>query len=99
MAKVYPLTMGVDQESPSMVEEETLVADLQATIEHYLPEFAKGVEAAAALVGEDTKTLLHQDGFAAAYHYDEYTLLGMAIKYAGLKGVVVVVIGKNHDTF
>jgi len=43
--------------------------------------------------------VLHQDAFAASYHDDEYTLLGMAIKYAGLHGVVVTVIGRNHETF
>ena len=43
--------------------------------------------------------LLHQDAFAAGYHDDEYTLLGMAIKYAGLYGVMVTVGGKNHETF
>jgi hypothetical protein len=30
--------------------------------------------------------LLHQDAFAADYQEDEYKLLGMAIKYAGLRG-------------
>jgi hypothetical protein len=29
---------------------------------------------------------------------DEYTLLGMAIKYAGLRGKEVRVIGKNRST-
>jgi hypothetical protein len=43
--------------------------------------------------------ILHQDAFAAGYDDDEYTLLGMAVKYAGLQGVSVTVIGKNHDTF
>ena len=43
--------------------------------------------------------VLHQDSFAAGYHDDEYTLLGMAVKYAGLNGVEVKVIGTNHETF
>ncbi len=43
--------------------------------------------------------MLHQDSFAAGYHDDEYTLLGMAVKYAGLHGVVVTVIGTNRETF
>ena len=30
--------------------------------------------------------LLHQDAFAAGYQKDGYMLLGMAIKYAGLRG-------------
>ena len=36
--------------------------------------------------------------FAADYQEDEYTLLGMAIKYAGLRGKEVRVIGKNRST-
>lgn len=41
--------------------------------------------------------LLHHDDFAAAdYQEDEYRLLGMAIKYAGLHGKEVRVIGKNR---
>ena len=36
---------------------------------------------------DDTElVLLHQDAFAADYQEDEYTLLGLAIKYAGLRG-------------
>jgi hypothetical protein len=41
--------------------------------------------------------LLHQDAFAADYQEDEYTLLGMAIKYAGLRGKEVRVIGRNRS--
>jgi hypothetical protein len=43
--------------------------------------------------------MLHQDAFAGGYHDDEYRLLGMAVKYAGLHGVNVRVVGKNHETF
>jgi hypothetical protein len=39
----------------------------------------------------------HQDAFAADYQEDEYALLGMAIKYAGLRGKEVRVI-KNRQT-
>jgi hypothetical protein len=42
--------------------------------------------------------LLHRDAFAADYQEDEYTLLGVAIKYAGLRGKEVRVIGKNRST-
>jgi hypothetical protein len=42
--------------------------------------------------------MLHQDASAAGYQEDEYTLLGMAIKYAGLRGKEVRVIGKNRST-
>jgi hypothetical protein len=43
--------------------------------------------------------LLHQDAFAADYQEDEYMLLGMAIKYSGLRGKEVRVIGKNRRSF
>jgi hypothetical protein len=42
--------------------------------------------------------LLHQDAFAADYQEDEYRLLGMAIKYAGLREEEVRVIGRNRST-
>jgi hypothetical protein len=64
-------------------------SDLIATIRKKLSEFAK---ACAEMV------LLHQDAFAADYQEDEYALLGMAIKYAGLRGKEVRVIGKNRQT-
>jgi hypothetical protein len=67
-------------------------SSLIAIIRKKLPDFAKAC-------AEDTElVLLHQDAFAADYHEDEYTLLGMAIKYAGLRGKEVHVIGKNRQT-
>src|SRR4029077_3660947 len=67
-------------------------SSLIATIRKKLPEFAKAC-------ADDTElVLLHQDAFAADYQEDEYRLLGMAIKYAGLRGKEVRVIGKNHST-
>ena len=39
-----------------------------------------------------------KNAFAANYQEDEYTLLGMAIKYVGLRGKEVRVIGKNRST-
>ncbi|MGA7926987.1 MAG: hypothetical protein WCA20_13480 [Candidatus Sulfotelmatobacter sp.] len=68
-------------------------SSLIATIRKKLPEFAKAC-------ADDTQlALLHQDAFAADYQEDEYTLLGMAIKYAGLRGKEVRVIGKNRSSF
>src|ERR1700730_4237529 len=56
-------------------------SSLIATIRKKLPEFAKAC-------ADDTEfVLLHQDAFAADYQEDEYALLGMAIKYAGLRGM------------
>jgi hypothetical protein len=67
-------------------------SSLIATIRTKLPEFAKAC-------ADDTElVLLHQDAFAADCQEDEYTLLGMAIKYAGLRGKEVRVIGKNRHT-
>ena len=67
-------------------------SSLIATITKKLPEFAKACADDAELV------LLHQDALAADYQEDEYRLLGMAIKYAGLRGKEVCVIGRNRQT-
>ena len=101
MAEPKRLRMGIDSPSPSMHEEESRVAILQATIEHYLPAFATSVRKAAAgeIGGQAGHVILHQDAFAAGYDDDEYTLLGMAVKYAGLQGVTLNIIGTNHETF
>ena len=92
--------MGVDNPSPPPAEEREQIAVLRATVEKYLPEFAKAAAGFAA-ESEDkrSKIVVHQDAFAAGYDDDEYTLLGMAVKYAGLHGVAVRFIGKNHATF
>src|SRR5271167_45953 len=80
-----PSTMTNDER---MQRESSLIA----TIRKNLPDFAKACADDAELV------LLHQDAFAADYQEDEYLLLGMAIKYAGLRGKEVRVIGKNRST-
>ncbi len=67
-------------------------ASLIAKIREKLPEFVK------ACANDTEPLLLHQDAFAADYQDDEYMLLGMAIKYAGLHGKEVHVIGKNRST-
>ncbi len=67
-------------------------SNLVAIIRKKLPEFAKAC-------ADDTElVLIHQDAFAADYQEDEYALLGMTIKYAGLQGKEVRVIGKNRST-
>jgi hypothetical protein len=71
-----------------MQRESTLIA----TIRTKFPEFAKAC-------ADDTElVLLHQDAFAVDYQEDEYALLGMAIKYASLRGKEVRVIGKNRSS-
>jgi hypothetical protein len=66
---------------------------LKTKIERLLPDFAKSCR------GDSDVVLLHQDSFAADYQHDEYVLLGMAIKYAGLYGKEVRIIGTNRQTF
>ena len=68
-------------------------ANLIATIEAKLPEFAK------ACHERDIPTIiLHQDAFAADYQVEEYRLLGMAIKFAGVYGRDVLVNGTNRGS-
>jgi DNA-directed RNA polymerase alpha subunit len=68
---------------------------LTTKIESVLPDFANAIKAAAK---EEPKKLLiiHQDAFSA--DYDEYELLGMAVKYAGLYGVSITIQGLNRET-
>jgi hypothetical protein len=100
MATAKRLTMGVDNPSPPPAEEREQIAVLRATVEKYLPEFATTVARfAAEPEDEASEIVMRQDAFAAGYDDDEYTLLGMAVKYAGLHGVAVRFIGKNHATF
>ena len=87
-------TFRIGYSHRTMTDDERMQREssLIATIRKKLPEFAKACADDAKLV------LLHQDAFAADYQEDEYTLLGMAIKYAGLRGKEVRVIGKNRST-
>jgi hypothetical protein len=65
---------------PNMPEGEIAEKELSLTkaIENLLPEFVKSCRENSNVV------VLHQDGFAVHYQDDEYKLLGMAIKFAGL---------------
>ena len=57
-----------------------------------LPDFARACRDSADVV------IIHQDSFAADYQNQEYILFGKAIKFAGLHGKEVRVIGKNRET-
>jgi hypothetical protein len=74
-------------DSEIMQRQSNLIRRIQSS----LPDFVK-----ACAADVDT-VLLHQDAFAATYQEDEYSILGMAIKYAGLCGKEVRVIGKNRQ--
>ena len=68
-------------------------AGLIAAIEKTLPDFAKTCRA------QDTPVvIMHQDAFAADYQEEEYRLMGMAIKFAGICGKEVRIIGTNRQT-
>ena len=63
---------------------------LWMAMERMLPDFVKSCRETGGPL------LIHQDAFAV--DYNEYELLGMAIKFAGLHGKEVRVVGKNRDT-
>jgi hypothetical protein len=68
-------------------------SDLIVAIEKMLPDFARACHA------EDIPVVvLHQDAFAADYQDEEYRLMGMAIKFAGIYGKDVSIHGKNRET-
>ena len=79
---------------PNMPEREIAEKEfcLTKAVENLLPEFVKSCRENSDVV------VLHQDGFAVHYQDDEYRLLGMAIKFAGLYGREVRIIGKNGET-
>lgn len=71
-----------------MAKEEALVAE----VERLLPDFVNSCRDNADVV------IIHQDAFAADYQDNEYALLGKTIKFAGLHGKEVRIIGKNRGT-
>lgn len=79
---------------PALTEEELQrrQAALVAKIKNVLPDFVK------ACLASDDAVIVHQDSFAADYQEDEYALLGMAIKFAGLHGKEIRIIGANRET-
>jgi hypothetical protein len=79
--------------SGSQIELARKEANLIAAIETMLPEFARACRAPDLPV-----VILHQDAFAADYQEEEYRLLGMAIKFAGICGKEVHIAGRNRET-
>lgn len=86
-----------------MTEDE--LVDLEETlkdvIEARLPGFASAVSdfIEATENGKGNPMLMfHQDAFAADYQQEELGLLGAAIKYAGIFGVPIMIIGENGAT-
>jgi len=67
-------------------------AGLSAETRRLLPDFVR-----SCLKNEDV-VIIHQDSFAAEYQQEEYALLGMAVKFAGLHGKEIRIIGTNRET-
>jgi hypothetical protein len=65
---------------------------LTLEIETLLPDFARSCRDSADVV------IIHQDSFAADYQDEEYALFGKAMKFAGIYGKEIRVIGKNRET-
>lgn len=68
-------------------------ANLVTGVEKMLPDFARACRA-----HDNTVVTMHQDAFAADYQEEEYMLLGMAIKFAGICGKEVQIVGTNRQT-
>ena len=68
--------------------EDALIAEVKQSLPDFVAYCHSPVDA----------IILHQDAFAASYQEDELLLLGMAIKYAGINGKEVRIIGNNRDT-
>ena len=68
-------------------------ANLIAGIDKMLPDFARACRAR-----DNILVTMHQDAFAAEYQEEEYRLLGMAIKFAGICGKEVQIVGTNRRT-
>jgi len=68
-------------------------ADLISTIDRVLPDFARACHADDIPV-----VVLNQDAFAADYQEEEYRLMGMAIKFAGICGKEIRIHGRNRKT-
>lgn len=93
MAKPMNLVPGRMCKPATAAQMTERVAVLRATVEKYLPEFVKAVADK-----EGDIVVMHQDAFASGYDIDEYTLLGLAVKYAGLFGRPVTFTGLNRET-
>jgi hypothetical protein len=67
-------------------------AALSAEIRRLLPDFVESCR------NNEDVVIIHQDSFAADYQPDEFSLLGKAIKFAGLHGKELRIIGTNRET-
>ena len=69
---------------------------LRSEVKVRCPEFVDACEDAKA--SGATSLSIHQDAFAINYEHDEMMMLATLIKYAGLEGLNVFIVGKNRST-
>lgn len=90
-AKPRQLQMGVDSPIFSKEERSARIQEIKATVEKYCPDFVKAIWHAKK--NKAAAVAMHQEAFAGGYHEDEYILLAMCIKYAGIYNVNVSFFG------
>lgn len=89
------LQPGIDSRTPSQKEKMGRIKSIVEAMRKLCPEFSKGCQKAA---DESAILMTCQDSFAGDYQLDELTLLGMAIKFAGLHGLTVTIVpGRMSD--
>ena len=93
--KPMDLTPGTESKTSSS-EMKRRQKEIIITVEHYLPGFVEAVKTHA--MKEVEEIWLHQDAFAADYDRDELILLGAAVKYAGMRGMGIRLLGTNRET-
>lgn len=82
------------EDKPTKVgDAEDRLAALSATVEKHLPGIASRMEGWAK---EASNICLMQSAFANLYEFEECTLLGMLIKYAGRYGLGVMIMPEKE---
>ena len=64
-----------------------------ATVREKLPGFVQ-----SCLDSDSDSVILYQDAFAGDYQEEEFALLGMAIKFAGLNGKTIQIVANSRKT-
>lgn len=90
-----PLTLvpGIRTAVPPPEELNRREEVIRLTAHKYLPEFVKAVE--EAVTNNVMNVATPQDVFAVNYEIDDLTLIGVAVKYAGIYGIGVQIFGTN----
>ncbi len=92
-ARLSQLIKGPDQPKTTAKDERLRREQLRRLLPTYLPDIVEAI-----LTANVDVLTIHQDAFASGYHADEYTLLGMSVKYAGEFGMAVSFSGTNGET-